>query len=41
MMTLLRFGWTVSGNATGGMWEAGEPIGTLFSTTANPEFDLQ
>ncbi len=35
------FGWSVSGNAASGIWVAGEPIGTLFSTTqANPDFDV-
>jgi choice-of-anchor B domain-containing protein len=35
------FGWTVSGNATDGMWERGEPIGTPFYTIfANPEEDV-
>jgi hypothetical protein len=35
------FGWTITGNASTGMWERGEPIGTMFSTTqANPEFDV-
>ncbi len=34
------FGWTVSGNAVTGIWERGEPVGTIFSTTqANPEND--
>ncbi|MBL0342548.1 MAG: choice-of-anchor B family protein [Bacteroidetes bacterium] len=35
------FGWTVSGNAADGNWEAGEPVGTTFSSTqANPDFDV-
>jgi len=35
------FGWTVTGNASTGMWERGEPIGTVFTTTqANPDFDV-
>jgi choice-of-anchor B domain-containing protein len=35
------FGWTVSGNATDGMWVRGEPIGTPFYTIfANPEEDV-
>ena len=35
------FGWTVSGNATGGIWERGNPVGTAFFPpyTANPEDD--
>ncbi len=34
------FGWTVTGNATGGAWERGEPVGTPFYTIfANPEED--
>ncbi len=34
------FGWTVSGNATGGIWAWGEPVGTVFTTTqANPDVD--
>ncbi len=35
-------GWTVNGNASGGVWERGEPIGTpLFQVFANPEEDVQ
>lgn len=33
------FGWTVSGNATGGMWERGEPTGTTGAVQFNPELD--
>lgn len=35
-------GWTVTGNATSGQWERGEPIGTTFNTTndANPDLDV-
>lgn len=34
-------GWTVSGNATTGIWERGEPIGTTYNTPndANPDVD--
>ncbi len=36
------FGWTVSGNATGGVWERGVPVGTNFLGTgdANPGNDV-
>ena len=36
------FGWTTSGNASTGMWERGNPIGTFFFPpyTANPEDDV-
>lgn len=35
------FGWTVSGNATTGMWERGEPLGTPFyNIVCNPEEDV-
>ncbi|HKR04780.1 MAG TPA: choice-of-anchor B family protein [Bacteroidia bacterium] len=35
------YGWTVSGNALNGMWERGEPVGTMFSSnTFNPDFDV-
>src|SRR4030095_15237125 len=35
------FGWTVTGNALNGMWERGEPVGTIFSgNTINPDFDV-
>lgn len=35
-------GWTVSGNASSGTWERGEPIGTTFNTAndANPDTDV-
>jgi hypothetical protein len=35
-------GWTVTGNATSGMWERGEPIGTTFNTSndCNPDADV-
>ncbi len=35
-------GWTVTGNASAGSWERGEPIGTTFNTTndANPDVDV-
>lgn len=35
-------GWTLSGNASSGQWERGEPIGTTFNTTndANPDVDV-
>ncbi len=34
-------GWTVSGSATSGVWQRGEPIGTSFSgLPSNPELDL-
>jgi len=35
-------GWTVTGNATSGQWERGEPIGTTFNTAndANPDVDV-
>jgi choice-of-anchor B domain-containing protein len=35
-------GWTVSGNASTGLWERGEPVGTTFNSAgdANPEFDV-
>jgi choice-of-anchor B domain-containing protein len=34
-------GWTVTGTATAGQWERGEPIGTTFATAndANPDVD--
>ncbi|MBI2280172.1 MAG: choice-of-anchor B family protein [Bacteroidetes bacterium] len=35
------YNWTVSGTATTGIWEIGEPVGTLFSSNqANPDFDV-
>lgn len=35
------FGWTVSGNATGGTWAWGEPVGTIFTNIqANPDLDV-
>jgi len=38
---IVDYGWRVTGNATGGIWERGEPNGTdLFGNLANPEFDL-
>ncbi len=35
-------GWAVTGNATAGTWERGEPIGTTFNTAndANPDTDV-
>jgi choice-of-anchor B domain-containing protein len=35
-------GWTVTGNASSGQWERGEPIGTTFNTAndANPDTDV-
>lgn len=35
-------GWSVTGNATSGQWERGEPIGTTFNTPndANPDVDV-
>lgn len=35
-------GWTVTGNATAGTWERGEPIGTTYNTAndANPNSDV-
>ncbi|PCH91696.1 MAG: hypothetical protein COB85_08830, partial [Bacteroidetes bacterium] len=36
-----NYGWTVSGSATVGVWEKGEPVGTTFgSGDANPDFDV-
>ncbi|MGE0560949.1 MAG: choice-of-anchor B family protein [Flavobacteriales bacterium] len=36
-----NYNWTVSGTATAGVWERGEPIGTLLnSTESNPDFDV-
>lgn len=37
-----NYSWTVSGNATTGAWERGEPLGTSYNTTgdANPEYDV-
>ncbi len=36
-----NFGWKVSGNATQGKWERGEPLGTYKnSTPINPEYDV-
>ncbi|TAL62968.1 MAG: choice-of-anchor B family protein [Bacteroidetes bacterium] len=38
---LWDFGWTVSGNATGGIWERGEPQGTFFQgNPINPDADV-
>jgi hypothetical protein len=35
------FGWTISGNATSGIWELGEPVGTVNGPdTYNPDFDI-
>ncbi|MEW6469965.1 MAG: choice-of-anchor B family protein [Bacteroidota bacterium] len=36
-----NYSWTVSGNATTGMWERGEPLGTTYNNPgdANPEYD--
>ena len=37
----LDFGWTVSGTASAGIWERGEPDGTQFQgQPSNPDFDL-
>ena len=37
----LDFGWTVTGNASAGTWERGEPVGTTnMSTQSNPDFDV-
>lgn len=35
-------GWTVTGSATAGQWERGEPIGTTYNTAndANPDTDV-
>jgi len=34
------YSWTVTGNATSGVWERGEPVGTTFSTSqSNPDED--
>lgn len=35
-------GWAITGNASSGTWERGEPIGTTFNTTndANPDTDV-
>ena len=34
-------GWTVTGNASTGIWELGEPVGTtLNGTPSNPDFDV-
>jgi choice-of-anchor B domain-containing protein len=35
-------GWTVTGNASSGVWERGEPIGTTYNTAndANPDLDV-
>lgn len=35
-------GWTITGNASSGQWERGEPIGTTFNTAndANPDVDV-
>jgi choice-of-anchor B domain-containing protein len=36
-----NFGWTISGNATSGIWELGEPVGTVNGPdTYNPDFDI-
>ncbi len=37
------FGWTVSGDASTGLWERGEPLGTITSNNepANPNVDAQ
>ncbi len=39
---VLDFGWTVSGNASTGIWELGEPIGTSYNSTndSNPDVDI-
>ncbi|HUM46308.1 MAG TPA: T9SS type A sorting domain-containing protein, partial [Chitinophagales bacterium] len=38
---ILNNNWVVSGNASSGMWERAEPVGTFAgSTVYNPEFDL-
>jgi len=38
---ILDLGWTVSGNAPRGIWERGEPVGTLFmGIPINPDSDL-
>lgn len=37
---IFDFNWTVSSNASSGIWEKGEPIGTTYGLAANPEFDL-
>ena len=39
---IFDLGWTVSGDASTGMWERGEPVGTYFggSAEANPENDV-
>ncbi|MCB0401566.1 MAG: choice-of-anchor B family protein [Flavobacteriales bacterium] len=35
-------GWTVSGNASAGSWEKGEPVGTMYTTLeSNPDVDVQ
>ena len=36
------FGWTVTGNASGGIWEIGEPQGTYdgYGGLVNPEYDV-
>lgn len=36
-----NYNWTVTGNATAGIWERGEPIGTILgSVESNPDFDV-
>lgn len=36
------FGWTVSGGATVGVWEMGEPVGTTIGALeSNPDLDVQ
>ncbi|MBI2280173.1 MAG: choice-of-anchor B family protein [Bacteroidetes bacterium] len=36
-----NFNWTISGTASAGIWERGEPIGTLLgSEESNPDFDV-
>ncbi len=38
----LDLGWTISGNASSGDWEQGEPVGTNFlSSESNPDYDSQ
>ncbi|MFI5204345.1 MAG: choice-of-anchor B family protein [Flavobacteriales bacterium] len=37
----LDFGWTVTGNASDGIWDRGEPVGTtIIIQPCNPDFDV-